>query len=60
MDKDYKKIETTEKEKKKELDDGKQIFTFTQEGIVVRAENLQEATKIYQKILKENKESDNG
>ena len=60
MDKDYKKIETTEEVTEKELDDGKQIFTFTQEGIVVRAENLQEATKIYQKILKENKESDNG
>lgn len=60
MDKDYKKIETTEEVTEKELDDGKQIFTFTQEGIVVRAENLQEATKIYNKILKENKESDNG
>ena len=60
MDKDYKKIETTEEVTEKELDDGKQIFTFTQEGIVVRAENLQEATKIYEKTLKENKESDNG
>lgn len=60
MDKDYKKIETTEEVTEKELDDGKQIFTFTQEGIVVRAENLQEATKIYEKTLKQNKESDNG
>ena len=59
MDKDYKKIETTEEVTEKELDDGKQIFTFTQEGIVVRAENLQEATKIYEKTLKQNKESDN-
>ena len=60
MDKDYKKIETTEEVTEKELDDGKQIFTFTQEGIVVRAENFQEATKIYEKTLKQNKESDNG
>ena len=42
-------------------DDGKTLYNFTRAGIVVRAKNLEEATKLYKQTLKENnKESDNG
>lgn len=47
-----KKIETPVKQEG-------QIWNFTQDGVVVRADSLEEAQKIFNKIVKENKESDN-
>lgn len=55
MDKDIKKTETTEIPAKDEGTD----YLFVTEGISIKANSLEEATKIYEKILKQNKESDN-
>lgn len=54
--------DTTETNKKAEepVKQEGQIWNFTQDGIVVRADSLKEAQKIYNKIVKDNKESDNG
>jgi hypothetical protein len=53
------KIETTKKIE--EPTKGKvETFNFTRDGIVIKAKNLEEATKQLKKTLTENKESNNG
>lgn len=56
-------IETTKKTEKTatpDLNEGKTLYNFTTEGIVVYAKSLEEAQEIYHKTLKDTKESNNG
>lgn len=39
---------------------GASVFLFPSEGISITADSLEDAQKIYEKTLKQNKESDNG
>lgn len=40
--------------------DSKTLYNFTEKGIVVYADSLEEAQKLYEKKLTEDKGSDNG
>lgn len=53
------KLETKKKAEETQEEKG-QLFNFTQDNFVVRAESLEEAQKIFKETLTESKESDNG
>lgn len=53
-------IGMAEKDSKSEKKEQLQSFMFPNDSISIEATSLREATNIYQKTLKQNKESDNG
>ena len=53
------KIEHPKDDIVREYDTYASVFLFPSEGISITADSLEDAQKIYEKTLKQNKESDN-
>lgn len=53
------KIENPKDDIVREHDTYASVFLFPSEGISITADSLEDAQKIYEKTLKQNKESDN-